>query len=646
MQINHFSILCISTLLWGCIGKNPDDATSTTTTPETTPPTTSTSAPPTTTGTKATTAGAIGVEPAIYKVRTQSNRQLQTYFQGYTKNNVTLDKRDEDATDSHLSDILDKLPLWSADTTKWTDQFDTPTGTPPDSVNIHIVNDKGGSVIAADRKHIVQNLQMDADTGLFIPAEKSILATKVTMGKSSWIDVRGIMGSERFDMAPNSILDLTNGYGLLLDSKLSEIKYDAKIDPTGVLTLKPDGELRVDNGTITLHKADIQGSLGVNNATVNFQTRRDLNTANIGFFQTKGKIYALDSENFPDILMTVNGPFQFKSGSEIEILINTDTASKIILNFPFSFTGNSDKPVIEGKFRFIPKDVEALASTTGDGMLVVNSNIGFPANMDLSQLIADNTVLKKKLTLTSSSIDDEKYKQRQGIFLKIENTSSALALKASLPIQTALTSLKHNELKAAVWNTAPSQVVSGAFSTTEFFMTNSIFSNHEISASSKLFGLNHNINLPYGNLVMTQLYNRAQITDRTYRFIPQAQTPFWMMQHKITFQMPVNLGNITLTPSTGIAQTIIPETIFQNEFQTLNPEASLKCGITHIVDSSTLSLNLVINTFYKTFNETPSWNLDSGFNINFNTPLLNISTGVISPFQSHSEIYLNAEIFF
>ncbi|MDP3641319.1 MAG: hypothetical protein Q8R43_02670, partial [Alphaproteobacteria bacterium] len=160
-------ILGVSGLLCGCIGEAPN-ATKATTTPATTTPST----------TKTTAPSAIGTEPALYKVRTQPNGQLQLYFQEYSKDNISLDKRDEDATNTHLSDILSALPQWSADTTKWVDQFDTPTGTPADSVNIRIVNDKGGSVIAADDNHIVQNLQMDTDTGLFIPADKSILAVK------------------------------------------------------------------------------------------------------------------------------------------------------------------------------------------------------------------------------------------------------------------------------------------------------------------------------------------------------------------------------------------------------------------------------------------------------------------------------------
>jgi hypothetical protein len=643
MHFKHYIIVTLSALLFGCIGINPDD-TKTTNTPTTPAPATTTATPP-----KTATPGAIGTEPAIYKIRTVSNNQLQLYYQGYAKNNVSLDIRDQDATESHLQDILKALPKWSADTTKWTDQFDTPSGTPPDAANIDIINDKGGSVIAADLKHTVQNLNMDPETGLFIPATKSVLATKVSMAEKSWIDIRGIMGSARFDMNTGSILDLTNGYGLLLDSKLKEVAYDAEIDPTGVLTLKPDGEMRIDKGTITLHKADIQGTLGVNDATFNFQTRRDNNTANIVFLQTKGKIYSLDSETFPDVMMKVNGPFQFKAGSEIEILLNKDTASKIVLNFPFSFTGDSDKPVIEGKLRFIPKGVEELTNTTGNGILVINSDIGFPGNMDLSQLLADNTILKKKLTLDRASISDTRYTQRQGIYLKISNDSSSLALKATAQIQTAISSLKQAELKADLWNTPLAQIRIGrigSLATTELVTTRSTMSINETSATSSLFGLKHNIDLNMGNLVITQTFNRAQVSDGAYRFIPQAHNPFWMMQHSFKYNTPFKLGNITITPSAGISHLMIPDTLFQDGFQTLNPEMSLKFGITHTIDSSSLSINILTNAQYQTFNKQPRCDIDTGLNLSFKTSCLSISTNLINPFQSGAEMHVNLQIDF
>lgn len=636
MHIKQFFTLSLSIFLFGCIGEDPDAAktTTATTTPVTTTPTT----------TKTTTPGAVGTEPALYKVRTQPNGQLQFYFQQYAKDNIPLDKRDEEATNSHLSDILNALSQWSADTTKWVDQFNTPTGTPPDSVNIRIVNDKGGSVISADGNHIVQNLQLDTNTGLFIPAEKTVLATKVTLDQVSWIDIRGKMGSANFDMKHNSIVDVTNGYGLLLDSKLTDLKYDANLDPTGVLTLMPNGEMRIDQGAITLHKADIQSSLGVSNATFNFQTRRDNKTDNIVFLQTKGKVYPLDSDTFPDVMMTVNGPFQFKPGSEIEMFLTTDKISKIVLLYPFS-DDSTNKPVIEGKFRFIPKGVESLTNTTGQGLLLIDSDIGFSANMDLSQLIADNTVLKKKLSLVKAAITDPKHSKREGIFLKIENASS-LALKATSPLQTAIASLQHGEVKATLWHAAPVHKNVGNIIRTDFFTTNSTQATAEISSVSELFGLKHAFDFSPVNLVMTQTFNHTKLSDHVYRFIPESHKAFWMVQHSINVNTSFSLGNISLIPSAGISHLMVQRTVFQDGFQTFNPELSLTFGITHISDISKLSMNIITTALYSKGTMTLSdsdWIINTGFNLCLQTPQCIIATGLINPFQSSSEMYMNIQ---
>ncbi len=410
----------------------------------------------------------------------------------------------------------------------------------------------------------------------------------------------------------------------------------------------PNGEMRIDSGIVTLHKADIQGSLGVSNATFNFQTRRDSKTENIVFLQTKGKIYPLDSDTFPDVMMTVNGPFQFKPGSEIEMFLSNNKISSIVISSPF-FTSTSvsdgDKPVIEGKFRFIPKGVDALTNTTDNGILVIDSDIGFPANMDLSQLIADNTVLKKKLNLVKAAITDTKHSQRQGIFLKIENASS-LALKATLPMQTAIASLKQGELKAALWNTTPSHTNVTNITKTEFFTVNSIHGTAETSSVSKLFGLKYMVDFASGNLVITQTFNRTQLADYVYRFIPESREAFWMMQHAVKFNTPFNLGNVTLTPSVGMSHLMVPRTVFQDGFQTLNPDLSLTCGITHVSDASKLSINIIATALYSKGTIALSdhdWIINTGFNLCLQIPLFNIATGLLNPFQSSSEIYVNIQ---
>lgn len=118
------------------------------------------------------------------------------------------------------------------------------------------------------------------------------------------------------------------------------------------------------------------------------------------------------------------------------------------------------------------------------------------------------------------------------------------------------------------------------------------------------------------------------------------------MQHSLKFNTPFSLGNITITPSTGISHLMIPDTLFQDGFQTFNPEMSLKCSIMHPIDSSSLSINILTNAQYQTFNEQPRWGIDTGLNVNLKTPSLSISTGLINPLQSGAEMYVNVQIDF
>jgi hypothetical protein len=91
---------------------------------------------------------------------------------------------------------------------------------------------------------------------------------------------------------------------------------------------------------------------------------------------------------------------------------------------------------------------------------------------------------------------------------------------------------------------------------------------------------------------------------------------------------------------------MVQHTAFQEGFQTLNPDLSLTCGITHVSDSSTLSMNAIATALYAKGTMTLSdqdWIIGTGFNVCLQTPLFNIATGVLNPFQSGSEMYVNVQ---
>lgn len=630
MYIKHIILVGITICLYGCIGENPTDKTAASaTTPASAPLSTS----PTN---KAAAPGTPGVEPAIYTVRTTPSAILQTYFQEYAAKNADLEKRAAYATTNKIDSVFTKLTKWSEGT--WKDQHGTTMETPPDSSNIHIIYDQGGSVLAADKDHLVQNLVLDKETGLYLPAKTSVLATKIDIGPKSWIDVKGRLGSSQLDMDPKSVIDLTSGYGLVLESALADITYDDKTAQTGILELRETGELRNDGGHFLLHKAEIKGNMGVNAATFNFQTRLDNKTENIGFFHTGGKIHPLAEEGVvPDVMMTVNGQFQFKAGAKIEMLFKNDKASRIVLSYPFSIVPGQGEPVIEGAFSFIPKE-ESLIDTTGDGILVMESNTTFPATLStsISQLVEGDVVLGKKLRLDVST-------DRKKIHLKISPAPDGVKLKASLPIQHAMETFRQGELKSELWK-HPVSLMHSTFSTTQLIVQHSEIENSDISTRAYLFGLKHVFNFEVSDLVLMQAAGRSQIYDAVYRFLPQSHAPFWMIHHKIGLEKAFALGPIKFTPSIGVNHFMIPTTLFQESFHTTLPEVGLRSSVNYSAGSNSLSLNLIIQeTYHEGWGKRndQTWFLDAGMNVNFQTSTLNISTGILNPVSNTAEVYLS-----
>jgi len=628
MYIKHIILAGITVWLYGCIGENSDDKKETSTTP--------TASTTTTSSNKAAAPGTPGVEPAIYTIRTTPSAILQTYFQEYAAKNSDLEKRAEYATTNKIDGVLTKLIKWSDGT--WKDQHSSTMETPPDVSNIHIIYDQGGSVLAADKDHLVHNLVLDKETGLYLPAKTSVLATKIDIAQKSWIDVKGRLGSAELDMDSKSVIDLTSGYGLVLEAALADIAYDEKTADTGILELRESGELRNDGGYFLLHKADVKGNMGVNDATFNFQTRLDHKTENIGFFHTGGKIHPLAEEGIvPDIMMTVRGPFQFKSGAKIEMFFNHEKVSRIVLQYPFSIALGTGEPIIEGAFSFVPK-AESLVDTTGDGILVMESNTQFPATLStsISQLVEGDIVLGKKLSLAVSS-------DRQKIHLKITPAPENAKLKASIPMQHAMETFRQGTLRSELWN-HPIELTRNTFSNTQLIINHSKNTSSDISTHAALFGLKHVLNFEVGDLAFTQIFSNTTIHDDMYRFLPQSYQPFWIAHHKIAFEKGFAFGTIKITPSVGVNHFMIPTTLFQKSFQTILPELKLRSSINYTAESNLLSLNMIIQETYHDGwgkRNDEDWTLNAGMNVSLQTPIFNISTGILNPISSTAEAYVS-----
>lgn len=635
-QIKPFlKAIGLSLLLTSCIGENPNDGTSSTTTTTTTPST------PTASTTKTPVKlepGLPGVEPAIYGVRTASEDILKHYMHDYAKNNKTLDKRDEHATTKNIAKIFEGLTKWSDAATHWSDQHGNKLETPPDNSHVRIVYDGGGSVIATDGAHVIQRLQLDKESGVFIADETSINMAYLTLNEQSWIDVRGRMGAARVEMSPESLIDLTNGYGFIINTDIADLTVDKNLAQTGILELKETGQAKIDGGIITLHKADIQGTLKARNATFNFQTRRDNSIENIGFMHTKGQIEVLKdaSSSVPAVMMTINGPFKFGKDAEIKLLLDNASVSQIVLNYPFSVLGmpEADKPQLDGKFEFVPT-VEELNTTTGNGILVLKSNVEFPALLDLSKSIVHDEILGKKLTLVAGDLSgDDPFKH--AVYLKIDSIPTGL----SRTIQETFQTFK----EAQIYSLLASNALPPLFEVSKIKgrLTCFQYANGTHSSATQLtnFGLNIEHALRNSTLVWKHAFTRTQYYNDLYKLLPNAHTPFWEMHSYIGLRPQLNLFNM-LTVDGGVSYLCVPKTLFQESFHGFFPEVS-----THLTLSkhAHLSANVVSTTVYDAYRNEwlVNWGAESSVKLNNMT----FSSLLLNPFSSAMQLKINLELSF
>lgn len=616
-KLLYLAVFCLH--LSGCIGENPKDPNAETTTPTPEPSTTSTPTVP------KLEPGIPGVEPAIYGVRTPSEPILTHYMQDYANNNTSLDSRDAHATSKEITKIFEGLKKWSDATTHWTDQHANKLTTPPDNSHVRVMYDGNPSVIATDGAHVVQNLELDKETGVFIADETSINTAQLKLNPRSWIDVRGRMGAMSFEMLPKSIIDLTNGYGFEVNTDIADLSVDKALAQTGVLEVKAAGQGKIDGATITLHKADIKGTLKVKEAKFNFQTRRDNSTENIAFIHTSGQIETLrnDSGGIPENMMTVRGPFKFEKEAEIKTFLDNSAVSKIVLHYPFSTAGmpEANKPKLEGKFEFIPT-VDTLTNTSAKGILFIKSNIDFITTLDLSQAILHDEILGKKLTLTKDTIDgDATY--THGIYLKIGSLPTSL----SKSLERAITTFKEGKLYTVLEHPY-----------TNLFNINNL--KGKLSCFQHTNGSNHNtthlknISLELENafrnhsFILEQSFAHTNHHHTVYKYLPQASQPFWQVHSFIGCKIPTRSP---LDIKGGVSYVYIPDTILQSQMQGLFPEASISLKLNQN-NHLPISANFIANTMYNAYNNNCIYNY--GFNCKIKTSGTKVSCSLLNPMLS------------
>lgn len=632
------TILCLVVAclhLSGCIGENPPNVGSDSTGAAATATTSASASTSTPTGeSKAATApqlepGTPGVPPAVYEVTTPSSDILRYYMQDYAKLNTSLDDRDAHADKKNIAAIHEKLTRWSDPNTQWGDEYGNQLTTPLDNEHIKILYDGGGSILATDNDHVVQRLELEQETGVFIAPKTSINTAQLKLNPTSWIDVRGRLGAIRFEMNTGSLIDLTNGYGMEVNTEIDDLTVDTKSTETGIFNVESAGHGKINGGTITLHKATINGTLKLKDATFNFQTRRDHKTEDIGFMLTNGQLEVIqDEETLPKTMMTVNGSFKFGKDASIKLPFNNERAPQIKLNYPFSIAGLTEdsKPNLEGTFEFAPTVAE-LTPTTSPGILILKSNTAFVATLDLRKAILHDEILGHKLTLVATEIDaddlDEEDDYTHGVYLNISSLPTSLSRHMVSVIRT----FKHAQLDTTL--TQPKVNLFNAHNTNvNLLCFKHIDSNKYETTQLSSLAFEVEKTARSHSFIWQQSFTHTRNIHIAYKYLPELSSPFWQFHSFCGIKRPLTK---ILSITGGLSYLYVPTTLLQAQLHGFFPETSVKFTLPY-TKTSPISTNLLVNTTYNGYHNTFINNYGVIWGIK--TLTTNISCTLLNPLQA------------
>ncbi len=652
----------ISCLLAACIGEDPNNPSSAPTDTTTSIPSTATTSSPVN-----IRPGALGVAPAIYTVRTRATPILQHYYtHHYTKNNLTLEQRDEHDIKESIKDQLDQLPKWSENTTRWTDQHGSVSPPPENESRARISNDHQASTLQTDSNHVLQHLEMEKSTGLYIPGDLDnsttlLVQDRLIMGEHTWIDVRGRMETGQLDMHSGSVIDLTNGYGLSVLMAQKALKYDRDLTQTGVLTIESSGSVNLDHATITTHSVNFQGTLTSRNSTINLQTRRvtsgEPDLTNIMFSQrasdsrNKTFLYAKNTE-IPEHVLTINGPAHFFAGSELHLFLGKEKVSTLTLNYPFTHSGlDSEKPTLKGKIILNPAPGISELNTTPSNkpLLIIKSNIGFQQDLNTDQLLTSGQLLRKKLTLQRLPIpsEDNLPNTAEGLYLKISDDSNALAngfARITPPLQQAFQTMQISTLKSQIAAQGFSASSTGVVGKTRISISSaSTHDSHKYSTTNSL-GVGHSFCINNYDLTINHYIHKTNSCAHSYALTPDANSPLIILNNTTHLERNFKFGSISIKPSIGFVHFMLPETPHQVAFHTLHPEALLSSKLTHSSDSENFCLAATVKALYQTQElqiSPSSLAVDVAFSAQFSTKTTKCSLTLINPFHSSAELFLS-----
>lgn len=634
-------------LVSGCIGENPDSKKT-----ETPAATTQPAAPAATAPAAAAkpTTPTIGVDGKPIEFVYESNsfqHTLHHHYLNFSKDNNTLEQRQNvisaggfDPTNTNKN-LLDEIALWSNKILWQYSDGRQLNDLPPDNAMVTIRGKSGHhSMVAVDGKYSLEKLTLDDSCGVYVKKDGALLAQTIMFNKDAFAIVpMGRIGGQKLTMQQGSFMDLLGGDGCFIKGGLKDLKVEAS-NPKGVLTFDENGNVTIDSAYITAHKIEQLSTIRVSEAVFNLQPVTSGTMTNIEYLHKKGTIEP--SNNGSKFFFKVNGLYKLQSDAKIRMYVYSEgsTTPRIDLNKQdvpaTTVIPEDEKPSLNGKIHLKP--IGEIKKTYN--IVLINSNAVFSANTinNVSRLLDDasKTIGKHNFALKMS----ENNKQ---ILLDITESSST-PLKATLPIQRATSTFRNSVFKASMLDDTPSQVLKLNVGGGVLFTSQYATSTPDTSAQSTVFGFKHQITTPNGYFDLQHVWGRARVLDDVYRYVPGAATPFWMVQNTFQYHLPMNFQGISVTPSAGLTHFAVPETTFQEGFQSVIPTFGVTTGKLHRMDTSSFEISFSVNVHYQhgivDIHDKP-FGINTGMNLKVQLPGVKLSASLINPFQTESEVYLS-----
>lgn len=334
---------------------------------------------------------------------------LRTHFFSFVQSLTLITDKNKEMTTQSLDKEIQSLPSWTSEHTNWkTKEGNSIEGAPPENSNITIKPLGAATELRTDGKHLVHNLVVEDGCGLYVAEKTSLSAESVTLGKDSWVEMRGKAAFSELHMGDGSLLDISQGQGLTL----STVKNPEDLEEgatkevgeapnkKGQLTLREGHNTHIDNAYLTSQQIVHEGgNLHVSNTQIHLQDDPFGSGGTKATYEFKGgKIMPIEKKNATDpskkydavALEIHDGRFESKEKAQLQIhLFNNNT---IATKYKFSMTkkkrdqiengtykvNNNDRVKLDGDIIIVPSNggITSTEETPIKPIKLIESNIG------------------------------------------------------------------------------------------------------------------------------------------------------------------------------------------------------------------------------------------------------------------------------